>query len=773
MKAKLIFSLVTIVTLVSLLIGALPAQAAGNTWIVKSSFADDTNCTTAKRLCKTIQGAIDGASPGDIIRIYPGVYSAPVNIENKSNITLTGFGSSRTILKPATVLPWNVGGYGSSRTVAIRLVNSTNITINGIKLDMDLVKGNNVSGMLLWDSTGALQQSVLINNQVSDVSGGYYETGIRIRTDSSTYNASNRAVFTVTDSLFQDVGRVGINAHDWSHVIIRRSVFMKSAGANDFGYGVEIGSESTADIQQTKFSGFNTAALSDGSSSGGLYIESAFTGPSYDPDWATQKDKNVVIKYCEIYDNQIGLVIENSYNGLAGNVDTYVQMAGNYIHDNEYGVEIAEEDKEYGASTTVNSFNNLVVDNDYGYDIWTAGDGEIHATLVGETITNNSNGGVLVEHTGSVGNSIYDVTVKNSNISGNGTIGVSADSGISVNATNNWWGSDAGPGEGGNNGVVGGGSVTTDPFAKVLATGVTGSTHEVGETGTLDSNIIVNGLYGAQLQVNHDASVLSFVSGVTHTVSSSPPWAWDQVVENFKTTATSTRLSGTMRNDYHSVGANLTGESIATWTYQCNAPGGSNLTYDMTAGTGTILANKDGFAIPAALTGGVILCEPQTASVSGMIQLQGRLGTNPSPAGWNDAYVTLTCVSGACSGYGPYTTVTDSTGHYEWVKSGPGTGIPLGTYSVSVVRRAYLGAVKSSDVTIVAGSNTIPAPTLLGGDVNGDETISIADLSGIGGAFGNSVTPDTGMDVNGDGVVNVLDLVLAGGNFGLSSPQGW
>jgi hypothetical protein len=129
-------------------------------------------------------------------------------------------------------------------------------------------------------------------------------------------------------------------------------------------------------------------------------------------------------------------------------------------------------------------------------------------------------------------------------------------------------------------------------------------------------------------------------------------------------------------------------------------------------------------------------------------------------------------VSGACSGYGPYTTVTDSTGHYEWVKSGPGTGIPLGTYSVSVVRRAYLGAVKSTNVTITAGSSNIitPTPTLLGGDVNGDETISIADLSGIGGAFGNSVTPaDTGMDVNGDGVVNILDLVLAGGNFGLSA----
>ena len=54
------------------------------------------------------------------------------------------------------------------------------------------------------------------------------------------------------------------------------------------------------------------------------------------------------------------------------------------------------------------------------------------------------------------------------------------------------------------------------------------------------------------------------------------------------------------------------------------------------------------------------------------------------------------------------------------MKGGPGTGILLGTYSVSVTRRGYLGATKANNVTIVAGSNTIntsaTAPTLLGGD---------------------------------------------------------
>ena len=140
-----------------------------------------------------------------------------------------------------------------------------------------------------------------------------------------------------------------------------------------------------------------------------------------------------------------------------------------------------------------------------------------------------------------------------------------------------------------------------------------------------------------------------------------------------------------------------------------------------TTGTGTYLSDVDGFEIPAALTGGSITCLAATASVEGYIKLQGRLGTNPTPAGWNGAVVTLTCVSGECTGYGPYAMTTDATGHYQLNKTTPGSGIVLGTYSATVSRRAYLGATKAANVVIGAGTNTInlvaAAPTLLGGDV--------------------------------------------------------
>ena len=67
-----------------------------------------------------------------------------------------------------------------------------------------------------------------------------------------------------------------------------------------------------------------------------------------------------------------------------------------------------------------------------------------------------------------------------------------------------------------------------------------------------------------------------------------------------------------------------------------------------------------------------------------------------------------------------------------------------------------------------------------GGDANNDETVSVGDLSCVGGAFGGAPTvcstlgyPPGTSDVNADGTVNIFDLVLVGGNYNKVSPQPW
>lgn len=373
-------------------------------------------------------------------------------------------------------------------------------------------------------------------------------------------------------------------------------------------------------------------------------------------------------------------------------------------------------------------------------------------------------------------------SINYSDISGSTVNGVNNATGSAVNATKNWWGVASGPA--GTNNTVG--TVNTAPLAVALADTVTASTHEIGQSSTLDTKITVNDLYAAELRVNHDSAVLNFNDYPTSThndVASTPPWVWDQVVENFTDVAGGKRLSGTMTSNLHTVGANLTGQSIATWSYSCAGVGTSTLMYDNTLGNGTLLSSppdEGSTQLFAALIGNSITCTAATgASTEGYIKLQGRTGGAATPAGWNGAAVTLTCSSGACLSplAGPYHfSVTDVNGHYQLVKTDPGTGVALGTYTASVVRRAYLGATKTAPVVVSAGSNVIDAlgaaPILRGGDVTADNVIDISDLTVVGSAFSSTVTPDTGSDVNGDGFVNIFDLVLVGGNF-LATSSTW
>jgi hypothetical protein len=341
-----------------------------------------------------------------------------------------------------------------------------------------------------------------------------------------------------------------------------------------------------------------------------------------------------------------------------------------------------------------------------------------------------------------------------------------------VDATYNWWDSPNGackpaaqPGCIGLGGKVTD-NVTVDPF--------TALTLEVGEDGTLNTQVTANGVYGAQLVVDHNNSILNFVSGVANPVASNPPWAWDWLVKSFTHPVPgTTELAGTMKE--RSAGANLTGQSIATWTYKCVGLGISTLSYDTTPLTGTLLSDKDGFKVSSVFAGDSIYCVAATSAVDGFIGLQGRLKGSLFPTGWLSSTVTLACTGGACSGSGPYVMVTDAQGYYQRVKTGAGTGIGNGTYTAVVTRRGYLPATKTaipvsgSAVTLSLASDP-QIPTLLGGDVDDSGTIDITDLSTVGSAFGQvpGGGADTGADINGDNIVNIFDLVLAGGNFNAS-----
>jgi len=106
---------------------------------------------------------------------------------------------------------------------------------------------------------------------------------------------------------------------------------------------------------------------------------------------------------------------------------------------------------------------------------------------------------------------------------------------------------------------------------------------------------------------------------------------------------------------------------------------------------------------------------------------------------------------------GGSSTTTASDGSYALTAS-------AGTYTLTYSHASYLA--KSLAVTGYAGTTTtVPQETLLGGDVNGDQSIDILDLVSVASQFGSaSPTPST-VDINGDGEVDIIDIVLVAKNF--------
>ncbi|MBN1558873.1 right-handed parallel beta-helix repeat-containing protein [candidate division KSB1 bacterium] len=382
-----------------------------------------------------IQEGVDMVS-GSTVHLMPGTYTDPFNIEGKTNLILEGDNKTTVILQPTSVLPFNVGSYGSSRNTAIRVVSSTGIIIRNLTLDMNVVKANYVHGLLFWDSEGEVNNNIIKNLSLPDAGGGYAEIGGDYRAPG--YSDASRAKIAITDNTFIDTGRLGVVTHEFVDATITGNTFYKTTA--DFGYAIEIGGPSTGTISGNTIYGFDTPAASDGSESAGIYIENCFTSSM------SGITKQVLVEENEIYDCQYGFWIGNGYDDYAGDVDIRVILNDNNIHDNAQGAAwIQDEDKEHGSSVTVTGGGNSLLDNgDLGYYIYTTGDGDITVNLTGETIVGHDIGVKAEDAATGSSNSSYNLTIEHSSVCSNSVKGAESD-GPMLNMKNNWWGAASGP----------------------------------------------------------------------------------------------------------------------------------------------------------------------------------------------------------------------------------------------------------------------------------------------------------------------------------------
>ena len=451
---------------------------------------------------------------GSTVNVAAGTYDESLNIVGRTGLTINGADKTTVTIKPTTpttLACWDLG-YLCTRKAAVRVVDSTDVVLQNVTLDLDLVKANRVYGLLFWNSTGTVNNNIIKNLSVSDLDGGYTEIGSYYRAPGPGYSDTARAHITLSDNTLIDTGRVGILTHDFVDMTITGNTIYKTTA--DFGYAMEIGSASTAMVTGNTIYGYDTPALSDGSISGGIYVENAFTELVVSPI-----SKNVAIADNEIYGSQWALYVGNEFDGYAGDVDIDLSLTGNNFHDNLDGAAaITDEDRAAGSSVTVTGSGNTLSNNgDYGYLIYTWGDGDVTVDLSGETITGHASTGIHVQDfaSGASGSS-YNVSVKLSDVRGNPGDGVyvnvpdttltaavltcnrivgngngivSANSGVTatenkilgnvangingsaiasgtMNGTDNWWGCVAGPGNLGCDTVTG--SVDVSPWATAV-----------------------------------------------------------------------------------------------------------------------------------------------------------------------------------------------------------------------------------------------------------------------------------------------------------------
>lgn len=410
------------------------AVLLGRTIWVSPSGDDANNGRSAARPKRTVQAAVDALGAGGdrrgTVRLLPGTYTGTVNVEGYRHLRVVGVGGRDEVtLRPASTLGWNVSTYGESRRTPVRVVRSEDVTFQGVTFDFTAVRGDLVAGVLAWDSTGSFEADAFTNMSAE----GYYEFTAYVSAPSFT--DANRARVHFIGNEFTRTGRAGVLFHGWTHGVVHRNGFRTEG---DFGYGVIVSSQATADIRGNDIAGYATEAATDGSASAGVFIDNAFTAGS------PHVDKVVTVRGNHLSGNGYGVSIGNAYPGLSGDVDVAVRLESNFILDSATaGVQLTDEGRSAGSSVTVSARGNLLRGGaGAGYLVYTAGNGEVHLDASGDAITGNDEG---VHVYADPGASLHDLSIRASSIAGNASWGV-RNLGPSVfDARSNWWGGADGP----------------------------------------------------------------------------------------------------------------------------------------------------------------------------------------------------------------------------------------------------------------------------------------------------------------------------------------
>ena len=300
-------------TLLGVLVFALSVLVTVPAWAANTIIVPDNQ--------PTIQAAIGASLAGDTILVRPGVYVELGQINIPHILTIRGEG--RPIIKPAGDTPYGAGWWNVPVGSHLDL---QNVILDGA--------GRKVFFGIYAEGTGRIENCE-IRHIGFDPEKGYADgsyMGIALRLFNN---------WTVTHNFIWDIQRVGIHVNGTeTEYKITDNIYIGKGEGDWLDYGIEVERGAFALVTNNVVSECLGVALSDGSTSAGIYATTFFGG------FATTTT-------ALLYDN----TVYNNTDGIAVGydaADTAIVIAhDNYIFNNNMGI------SSTSSTVTVNAEMNI------------------------------------------------------------------------------------------------------------------------------------------------------------------------------------------------------------------------------------------------------------------------------------------------------------------------------------------------------------------------------------------------------------------------------
>jgi hypothetical protein len=406
----------------------------------------------------TIQGAVNAAAAsGDTIKVDPGMYPEQVTIGK--SLTLEGDGPNVIIQSPTTLTPDPL-----ALRAVVELNNAAMVTINNMTIQGPVASGQRIDAgiLVVGGATADVTNPTIADIAASPLSGAG-NTGNAIQIGGPRGITTQVGTATITNDVITGYQKTGILVRGGSSATIAGST-VSGVGPTPVvaQNGIQIDLGATATIVGNTISGNEYTGTSGGGFGPDPTSNTQAFGILINSSPPVLPGGPIIVSNNTITDNDAGIFSSNP-------TAPTITISGNTVENNRFEDILLSQ----GIATVS---NNTITGSNIGVAIIPfAGDTtNSEGTLISNNITNNGNGGLsfpgagilLLNPTGATTTAL--LTAANFNRIVGNSVGLNNTTAATVDAINNWWGSNAGPGGAGSDTVSG--PVTFNPWLVLQVT---------------------------------------------------------------------------------------------------------------------------------------------------------------------------------------------------------------------------------------------------------------------------------------------------------------